>query len=85
MWSDKVLQPLRRLNGRAPLVHTDRQWHGLGGREFFATTRTDNVSMIRIVRALDFVRVGTPYPQRNEQLVLFLRSCPTFVAAPSQA
>jgi len=47
----------------------------------FATTRPDNVSMIRILRALDFARVGKPYPRRNEQLVLFLRSCPAFVAS----
>lgn len=40
----------------------------------FATTRPDNVSMIRILLALDFVRTGKPYPHRDEVLVLFLRS-----------
>jgi len=40
----------------------------------FATTRTDNASMMRILVALGFTRVGTPYPWRNEELVLFLRS-----------
>ncbi len=40
----------------------------------FATTRPDNVFMIRILRALGFVRVGKPYSRRNEKLVLFLRS-----------
>ena len=48
----------------------------LDGCEFFATTRTDNVSMIRILHALDIARVGKPYPRRNEQLVLFLRVVP---------
>jgi ribosomal protein S18 acetylase RimI-like enzyme len=42
----------------------------------FATTRPTNTSMIRILLALGFARVGKPYPRRNEQLVLFLRSCP---------
>jgi GNAT superfamily N-acetyltransferase len=40
----------------------------------FATTRIDNVLMIRILRALGFERAGKPYPRRNEELVLFLRS-----------
>jgi GNAT superfamily N-acetyltransferase len=40
----------------------------------FATTRTDNASMMRILTALGFARVGTPYPWRHEELVLFLQS-----------
>ncbi len=51
----------------------------------FATTRPNNISMIRILLALGFARVGKPFPRRNEQLVLFLRSCPTFVAPPPAA
>ncbi len=43
----------------------------------FATTRPKNSSMIKILNALGFARVGKPYPRRNERLVLFLRSCPT--------
>lgn len=40
----------------------------------FATTRPDNSSMIRILLALGFARTGRPYPRRDEELVLFLRS-----------
>ncbi|HSM16905.1 MAG TPA: GNAT family N-acetyltransferase [Gemmatimonadales bacterium] len=40
----------------------------------FATTRTDNASMMRVLGALGFTRVGSPYQWRNEELVLFLRS-----------
>ena len=40
----------------------------------FATTRLNNIIMIRILAALGFVRVGKPIPRRNEDLVLFLRS-----------
>jgi len=39
----------------------------------FATTRTDNASMMRILNALGFARAAAPYPWRNEELVLFLR------------
>ena len=39
----------------------------------FATTRPDNLPMIRILRALGFARVGQPYPRREEELALFLR------------
>jgi ribosomal protein S18 acetylase RimI-like enzyme len=46
----------------------------------FATTRPDNAPMIRILVALGFVRVGKPFPRRNEELALFLRSRPDFVA-----
>jgi ribosomal protein S18 acetylase RimI-like enzyme len=46
----------------------------------FATTRPNNISMISILLALGFARVGKPYPHRNEELVLFLRSWPLFVA-----
>jgi hypothetical protein len=46
----------------------------------FATTRPRNISMIRILLALGFARVGKPYPRRNEELGLFLRSRPTFGA-----
>lgn len=44
----------------------------------FATTRPNNISMIRILLALGFARAGKPYPRRNEELVLFLRSRSTF-------
>lgn len=37
----------------------------------FSTTRTDNALMMRILRALGFVRVGRPYAWRDEELVLF--------------
>jgi len=40
----------------------------------FATTRTHNGSMIRILDSLEFARVGTPYRRRNKELVLYLRS-----------
>lgn len=40
----------------------------------FATTRPDNESMKRILVSLGFARVGKPFPRRNEELVLFLRS-----------
>ncbi len=40
----------------------------------FATTRTDNSSMTRILLALGFLRVGKPFLRRSEELVLFLRS-----------
>ena len=46
----------------------------------FATTRPNNSSMIRILLALGFARAGRPYPRRNEELVLFLRSRPAFGA-----
>lgn len=46
----------------------------------FATTRPNNISMIRILLALGFARTGKPYPRRNEELVLFLRSRPTSTA-----
>lgn len=39
----------------------------------FATTRTDNVVMTKILVPLGFTRVGRPYPRRGEQLLLFLR------------
>lgn len=39
----------------------------------FATTRHDNDSMMRILVALGFARVGRPFPRRDEQLVLFVR------------
>ncbi|MGD8699992.1 MAG: hypothetical protein PVJ43_11915, partial [Gemmatimonadales bacterium] len=42
----------------------------------FATTRTNNTSMIRILHALSFSRVGNPYRRRDERLVLFLRPPP---------
>ncbi len=40
----------------------------------FATTRPSNTAMISILRALGFVRVGKPFPRRDEELLLFLRS-----------
>lgn len=40
----------------------------------FAMTRTNNLSMIRILRALGFARAGKPYARRDEELALFLRS-----------
>lgn len=44
----------------------------------YATTRPDNTSMKRILRALGFARVGKPYPhvRRNDELTLFLRPRP---------
>jgi len=42
----------------------------------FATTRTNNDVMIRILTALGFDRVGKPYPRRDEELVLYLRPLP---------
>ena len=45
----------------------------------FATTRTNNTVMIKILVALGFARAGKPYPRRNEELVLFLRPLPTMV------
>ncbi|UCD23108.1 MAG: GNAT family N-acetyltransferase [Gemmatimonadota bacterium] len=42
----------------------------------FATTRSDNNSMIKILRVLGFERVGREFPhrRRKEQLVLYLRA-----------
>lgn len=54
-----------------------RLLEGVPGCPVFATTRPDNVPMIRILRALGFERVGKPYPRRDEDLVLFLRPRPT--------
>ena len=39
-----------------------------------ATTRPNNIAMIRILLALGFARTGRPYPRRQEELALFLRS-----------
>ena len=47
----------------------------------FATTRTANTSMIRILLALGFARSGIPFVRRNEELALFLRSGPTSIPA----
>jgi ribosomal protein S18 acetylase RimI-like enzyme len=44
------------------------------GSSVFATTRTNNHAMIRILLALGFTRVGQPYPRRDEALALYLRS-----------
>lgn len=43
------------------------------GSGIYATTRPDNVPMIRILLALGFERVGRPFPRRDEELVVFLR------------
>jgi RimJ/RimL family protein N-acetyltransferase len=40
----------------------------------FATTSGDNAPMIRTLEALGFTRSGKPYPWRNEEFLLFLRS-----------
>jgi ribosomal protein S18 acetylase RimI-like enzyme len=40
----------------------------------FATTRPNNTFMIGILRALGFAQIGKPFPRRNEELVLFLRT-----------
>jgi len=39
----------------------------------FATTRPDNLPMIRILHGLGFARAGRPYPRCDEELVVFLR------------
>ena len=39
----------------------------------FATTRSDNTVMSRILRACDFAEAGKPYIRRGEQLKLYLR------------
>lgn len=49
----------------------------------FATTRTANVSMIGILSALGFTRVGKPYPRRDEELTLYLRPSPPFASPTS--
>jgi GNAT superfamily N-acetyltransferase len=43
----------------------------------FATTHTNNHSMIKVLLALGFTRVGQPYPRREEELALYLRSLHT--------
>lgn len=43
----------------------------------YATTRPSNSSMIRILLALGFTATGKPYPRRNEELALYIRSQPT--------
>lgn len=40
----------------------------------FATTRPDNTFMIKILRTLGFAQDGRPFPRREEELMLFLRS-----------
>jgi len=50
---------------------------GVSGAGVFATTRSDNTPMRKILQAFDFVEVGKPFPRRNEELVLFLRSFST--------
>lgn len=40
----------------------------------FSTTRPDNTSMDRILLALGFAQAGKPFPRRNEELALFLKS-----------
>ena len=45
-----------------------------GAASLFATSRTDNTPMHRILHTLGFHRAGRPYPRRNEELALFLRS-----------
>ena len=40
----------------------------------YATTRSNNVSMIEVLCALGFARVGKPFPRRDEELMVFLRS-----------
>ena len=39
----------------------------------FATTRSDNAMMSRILRACAFTAVGNPYTYRSEELRLYLR------------
>lgn len=39
-----------------------------------ATTRPNNSCMIRVLLALGFAQAGRPFPLRNEELVLLLRS-----------
>ncbi|MGD8331800.1 MAG: GNAT family N-acetyltransferase [Acidobacteriota bacterium] len=48
------------------------------GHPVFATTRPDNTAMIGILSALDFERLGRPYPhvRRDEELALFVRGSP---------
>jgi len=41
----------------------------------FATTRTNNALMSRILGTSGFANVGTPYIHRGEQLRLYLRPC----------
>jgi ribosomal protein S18 acetylase RimI-like enzyme len=43
------------------------------GNFVFATTRSDNTAMRRILRACAFAEVGKPYMHRGEQLSLYLR------------
>ena len=43
------------------------------GDQVFATTRSDNGVMSRILRACAFAEVGNPYMHRGEQLRLYLR------------
>jgi len=43
------------------------------GDAVFATTRSDNTAMARILRTCDFAPVGQPYMHRGEQLRLYLR------------
>jgi ribosomal protein S18 acetylase RimI-like enzyme len=51
----------------------------------FATTRPNNIVMIRILDALGFVRVGKSFPRRDQELVLFLRSRPKSDEQPPAA
>lgn len=43
------------------------------GAGVFATTRTDNRAMQRVLEAQGFRRAGRPYPRRDEELALYLR------------
>ena len=40
----------------------------------FATTRAGNEPMMRILEALGFARVGRPFPRRDNDFLLYLRS-----------
>ncbi len=54
------------------------------GSFVYATTRPDNVPMIRILLALGFARTGRPFVRRGQELALFIRSRRTG-AGPSAA
>lgn len=46
----------------------------VGSRAVFATTRPDNLGMVRILAGLAFSRAGTTFTRRGGELAVFLRS-----------
>jgi len=64
--------PMHR-GSRIALVLCEKLLQRLEGNSVFATTRPDNVPMIRILESLGFKRGGKPFLRPTQELVLFIR------------